>query len=204
MNLPRSEPAPLVAIVDPDPSSRRLIGLLLAARGLRSVEYPAGIEALAGWHRHDPPAAVVVDLELSDMPALELLQKLRDLRPAAVPVVLMPSRDPARAAEAMKEGAYEHHSRPLEPDRLLQAVGRAVERFGLQARLRALEERLGGRGGANDLPSGPEGIVPLPELERREIRRALQATGGSVGKAAKLLGLSRATLYRRLSDAQIG
>ena len=44
--------------------------------------------------------------------------------------------------------------------------------------------------------------LTLPELERREIRRALQATNGSVGKAAKLLGLSRATLYRRLSEVQ--
>jgi DNA-binding NtrC family response regulator len=42
-------------------------------------------------------------------------------------------------------------------------------------------------------------IVPLRELERRAIRRALKAANGSVARAAKLLGIGRATLYRRLS-----
>ena len=44
-------------------------------------------------------------------------------------------------------------------------------------------------------------ILPLRELERRAIQRALRATQGSVGKAAKLLGIGRATLYRRIAIA---
>ncbi len=42
-------------------------------------------------------------------------------------------------------------------------------------------------------------VPPLRELERWAIKRALQATDGSVEKAAKLLGIGRATLYRRLA-----
>ncbi|MBX2810802.1 MAG: sigma-54 dependent transcriptional regulator [Myxococcales bacterium] len=42
-------------------------------------------------------------------------------------------------------------------------------------------------------------VVPIRELERRAIQHALRATGGSVEKAAKLLGMGRATLYRRLA-----
>lgn len=191
-----------MAVIDAEPSARRLICLLLAARGFRVAEYDAGKAALAGWHRHEAPSALVLDLSLPDMPALPLLHKLRSLPPAAVTICLTQGRDPSLGAEAMREGAYEHHAKPIEPDRLVQAIGRAVERFQLGSRLRALEESLGSRAGsANDIPAGPEGIVPLPELERREIKRALQATNGSVGKAAKLLGLSRATLYRRLSEA---
>ncbi|NJK89393.1 MAG: sigma-54-dependent Fis family transcriptional regulator [Myxococcales bacterium] len=53
----------------------------------------------------------------------------------------------------------------------------------------------------DDLPGlDPDAIIPMRELERRAIRRALRATNGSVDKAAKLLGMGRATLYRRLSD----
>jgi DNA-binding NtrC family response regulator len=44
-----------------------------------------------------------------------------------------------------------------------------------------------------------ERVVPLRELERRAIEGALRSTHGSVGKAAKLLGIGRATLYRRLA-----
>lgn len=42
-------------------------------------------------------------------------------------------------------------------------------------------------------------VVPLEELERRAIEHALRVTGGRVAKAAKLLGIGRATLYRRLA-----
>lgn len=43
-------------------------------------------------------------------------------------------------------------------------------------------------------------VTPLRELERREIEKALKVTNGSVLKAAKLLGMGRATLYRRLGE----
>jgi DNA-binding NtrC family response regulator len=54
---------------------------------------------------------------------------------------------------------------------------------------------------AND--SGEDEVVPLHELERRAIQRALRVTHGSVGKAAKLLGIGRATLYRRIATLDL-
>ena len=42
--------------------------------------------------------------------------------------------------------------------------------------------------------------MPLVVLERREILRALTATSGNVALAARLLGLGRATLYRRIAE----
>ncbi len=52
-------------------------------------------------------------------------------------------------------------------------------------------------------PASPDAVVPLRELERREILKALTVTNGSVTKAAKLLGLGRATLYRRVAELRI-
>jgi len=48
-----------------------------------------------------------------------------------------------------------------------------------------------------------EDVIPLRELERRAIQRALRATHGSVGRAAKLLGIGRATLYRRIATLDL-
>jgi DNA-binding NtrC family response regulator len=55
--------------------------------------------------------------------------------------------------------------------------------------------------GAESAPrSDPNEVVPLRELERRAIVHALSVTKGSVERAARLLGMGRATLYRRLGN----
>ena len=59
-----------------------------------------------------------------------------------------------------------------------------------------------GNGARYQEPS-EEDIIPLRELERRAIQRALRATHGSVGRAAKLLGIGRATLYRRIATLDL-
>ncbi|RMF85430.1 MAG: sigma-54-dependent Fis family transcriptional regulator [Nitrospirae bacterium] len=58
---------------------------------------------------------------------------------------------------------------------------------------------------ADDLPLGePAGedegsaLAPLREVERRHILRVLEAVGGSRSRAARLLGIDRSTLYRKL------
>ena len=47
-------------------------------------------------------------------------------------------------------------------------------------------------------------VLDLREIERRTVDSALQACGGSVTRAAKLLGIGRATLYRWLSEQRAG
>ena len=41
-------------------------------------------------------------------------------------------------------------------------------------------------------------LLPLREVERRHIRKVLIATGGHRTEAARILGLDRKTLYRKL------
>jgi DNA-binding NtrC family response regulator len=48
-----------------------------------------------------------------------------------------------------------------------------------------------------------DSVLPLRELEQRAIKKALKLTRGSVGRAAKLLGIGRATLYRRLAELDL-
>ncbi|QQE13801.1 sigma-54-dependent Fis family transcriptional regulator [Planctomycetota bacterium] len=47
-------------------------------------------------------------------------------------------------------------------------------------------------------PSKPDEIVPMAELEKRAIEHAIQLCQGSPGKAAKHLGISEATIYRKI------
>jgi two-component system response regulator HydG len=50
---------------------------------------------------------------------------------------------------------------------------------------------------AATLESGMEELVPLEEVERRYIRRVMEAAGGNKTLAAQILGVDRRTLYRK-------
>ena len=43
-------------------------------------------------------------------------------------------------------------------------------------------------------------VQRLERLERREIERALRETGGNRVQAARLLGISRATIFRKIKE----
>jgi DNA-binding NtrC family response regulator len=66
-----------------------------------------------------------------------------------------------------------------------------------------LPPSLGSTHGDGAAGPGDKEVVPLRELERREIMKALATTGGSVAQAARRLGIGRATLYRRLSELNL-
>ena len=47
-------------------------------------------------------------------------------------------------------------------------------------------------------PKSP--VISLPESEKQAIAAALAATGGERGKAARILGIGRTTLYRKMKE----
>jgi DNA-binding NtrC family response regulator len=52
------------------------------------------------------------------------------------------------------------------------------------------------------VPASP--VISLPETERQAITAALTATGGERGKTARLLQISRTTLYRKMKEYKLG
>ena len=91
----------------------------------------------------------------------------------------------------------------------LSCDGPQIELAHLPAELRALVLPAIPKGlpSAREVMAEPllemDAVVPIRELERREILKALTVTNGSVTKAARLLGLGRATLYRRLGELNL-
>lgn len=216
-----------IAIVEDEPVVRRLMRLWLEADGYTVVEYGSGREALE--HGVRGTAIVCLDLRLEDMPGQAVLAEIRARDPDIPIVVVTGDQDLETAGAAMRAGAYEYVTKPFDRARLGQAVGRAMAHRKLSERVRGLQRELSDQaarpsspGGVEELSAADLALPPLDplggrpaltlleseipatlnlrELERAAITRALKLSGGSVGKAAKLLGIGRATLYRRLSE----
>ncbi|MEL7368689.1 MAG: sigma-54 dependent transcriptional regulator [Myxococcota bacterium] len=113
------------------------------------------------------------------------------------------SQDAGRVIQRVSPAALDllmRHSWPGNVRELQNVVHRAMLSCDTdELEIGHLPQELRAEAQASNIEGGADEVVPLRELERRAIRRALRATNGSVEKAARLLGMGRATLYRRLA-----
>lgn len=99
----------------PDPS--------LCPEGLSIVRWSTGEEFLAA----EPEQAclcLIVDADLPGIGGIELLDRIKKEGPSAPAIVLVKSGDVATAVRAVKAGAAEVLEKPIDKERLAQAVGR--------------------------------------------------------------------------------
>lgn len=175
-----------IALIVDDSSIRQVVNAALSEAGYAVLEMDA--------RAIDRPGATssidAVCLGIDDESRFDRLHQIAALDPQLPIIVVTGNEDTAE--RALAEGAYDVVSRPVSVSRLRHAVGRAVERRTLTIRVFDLSNRLAQY-------ESPD-VVPMRDLERNAIERALHATRGSVTKAAKLLGIGRATLYRRLAS----
>ncbi|HSM91379.1 MAG TPA: sigma-54 dependent transcriptional regulator [Anaeromyxobacteraceae bacterium] len=125
--------APRILIVDDEAPIRRVVGDHLGASGFEVLEAgtcAAGLERFIDGH----PDAVVLDHQLPDGTALDLLPRLRALRPF-VPVVVVTGHGSIDLAVAcVKEGAEQFLTKPAELPALQIALERAIDAQRLRRR----------------------------------------------------------------------
>ena len=171
--------APLVSIVDDDPSVREALTGLLRSAGL-SVEAFASADAYLARKLLEVPQCLVLDLELPGLSGLDLQQKLRELE-REVPIVFLSGHgNVPRTVQAMKRGAVEFLSKPFEHDELLAAIGVALERH---------REVLSARSNSRELLENHESLTP----REREVM-ALVVSGLLNKQIASSLGTSENTV----------
>jgi FixJ family two-component response regulator len=134
-----------VFVVDDDPSVLRALTRLFAAAGLEPCAFPSPAAFLQA---HDPamPGCLVLDVALPGLDGLELQQALA-VSDCARPIVFITGRgDIPTSVRAMKSGAVDFLTKPVNDSELLAAVHRAIEvdRLARAARveLDALKQRL--------------------------------------------------------------
>jgi FixJ family two-component response regulator len=130
-----SEPA--VFIIDDDPSSRRGLTRLVRAAGLRAESF-ASARAFLDSGRCDGPGCIVLDVMMPEMSGPELQEKLGQVQ-ACMPIIFLSGHgDVPTAAKAMKQGALDFLTKPVDRDDLLRAIWDALDRD-VQSRARRAE-----------------------------------------------------------------
>lgn len=136
---PRSdrEIAAHVLLVDDDPNLRMIVSDRLSSSGYRVSQASSLEEALALLDR-ESHELLLLDIYLPDQTGLEGLRAIRAQHPA-LPVIVMTAHGTIDiAVEAMKEGAYEFVTKPLDFKRLGLLVERAIERGELRTEINYL------------------------------------------------------------------
>jgi signal transduction histidine kinase/FixJ family two-component response regulator len=130
-----------VLVVDDDRLLRTMTEDLLARHGFRSVSACTGDEGMAILADREV-GTVLLDLILPDSNGLELLPQMHRHRPE-VPVIIMTAYASLDSAvEAIKKGAYDYITKPLDPVLLCNTVGKALESYRLIRSNRELVGRL--------------------------------------------------------------
>lgn len=133
--------APVVFVVDDDVSVRESLELLL---GWAGWEVQAFSDARTFLAQPMPAVArcLVLDVELPDLNGLDLQQQLAAASDELPTIVITGHADVAKSVRALKAGAVEFLTKPIDDDALLAAVRGALERSERACRHNAERERL--------------------------------------------------------------
>lgn len=171
-----------ILIVEDDAAFAAQLVRSLQRRGheLWNASDPAGALILARMHA---PDAVLIDLKLGEQSGLQLVEPLRALLPSARLVMLTGYASVATAVEAMRRGLDDYLGKPASIDSILSS--------------------LSARPGPAPAPL-PTRMTPLNRVEWEHIQRAMVETDGNVSAAARLLGMHRRSLQRKLAKRPPG
>ena len=128
-----------VLVVDDDPASRRLLEVRLRPLQCDVATAGNGEQALSAI-RKDVPDLVLLDLQMPKMGGLEVLRALRK-EGINVPVIVITAHGSIETAvEAMREGAYDFITKPVDANHFDIVVRKLLEREGLKRELELFSE----------------------------------------------------------------
>jgi len=120
-----------ILIVDDEPDVLAFMQQLLEQKGYE-VDLAAGGEAALCMLAERAPALLITDLRMPHLDGIGLLAKLREHHRELPCIVLTAAGDVSTAVRAMRAGAVDYLTKPVDVGALLIAVERALERRDLQ------------------------------------------------------------------------
>ena len=116
-----------IAIVDDDPSAREGLSRLIRSVGLR-VETFGSAQEFLDRPRTEKPSCLVLDLELPGLSGLDLQKRMSEIE-LEIPIVFLTGHgDIPASVQAMKAGAVEFLTKPVDEQQIVHAIREAIER----------------------------------------------------------------------------
>ena len=122
-----TEAAPVVFVVDDDVAMRESLKNLLRSVGLRVEAFASAQEFLRSI-RLDVPGCLVLDVRLPGLSGLDLQKRMAEAG-TDIPIIFLTGHaDIPMSVRAMKQGAVDLLTKPVNDDDLIKAVRNAIER----------------------------------------------------------------------------
>ncbi|KRT72735.1 MAG: response regulator [Candidatus Rokubacteria bacterium CSP1-6] len=130
-----------VLVVDDEPAQRELVGGFLRKQGFDVAEAPDGRTALERF-RKEPFDLLLTDQKMPGLSGLELLEAARAVTPAVAVIIMTAYGTIETAVAAIKGGAADYLTKPVNLDELLHRIAQVRERQRLIMENRELREAL--------------------------------------------------------------
>src|SRR5215467_12397848 len=130
-----------ILVVDDDSSTRDGLTALLEGWGYEASAAADGTAALKSCEK-ELPHAIITDLMMPGMKGLEFVQALGECVQQVAIIVLTGQATIETAVQAIKLGAYDYLTKPLEPERLRSVLEKGLKQASLAREAGALRQRL--------------------------------------------------------------
>jgi DNA-binding NtrC family response regulator len=155
-----------VLVVDDDASLAASVKGFLSQQGYCVETALSGEDALAIFDRHPDICVALVDLMMPLMDGLTLLAELQRRNPDLPVLIMTGFATIETAVEAMRRGAEDYVTKPLDPDAVQKKIGRVVEMWRLRTRVAELQA---------DASRSFESLVYVSPAMQRVVERARAA-----------------------------
>jgi DNA-binding NtrC family response regulator len=132
---------PLILVAEDEDLMRAIISRLLEESGYRVAAVASAEEALEAFAAEDV-AVTLTDIRMARMDGLALLDRVKDIDPEALVVVMTAYSSVDSAVSALRKGAYDYVTKPFVNEDLLQSVKNALRQRELFRENRALRREL--------------------------------------------------------------
>lgn len=151
-----------ILIVDDDTAHRTMLKTLLNGWGYFTEEADDGSTAIkkAEEQAYD---LILMDIRMVKVSGIEALKEIRIINPA-IPVIIMTAYSSVETAvDALKNGAYDYLTKPLDFDELKITMLRAMDHTQLKEENRLLKESIGNQFDRGNIIGRSQGMVKLLE-----------------------------------------